>query len=721
MSMDEFIWVGDQYYIRASSDRMDDRTRVLKHGDTFAVFDRHGDVRAMGLGEQGLYHDGTRFLSHFELTMGGMRPLLLSSMVKDDNALLTVDLTNSDIALDGQIAVPRGTLHIFRAVFLWEGCCYTRLRITNYGLAPAETVLGFRCAGDFADIFEVRGTRRDRKGTARGSVNGREIHLGYEGLDRVVRTARIMADREPTVIEPSRLAFALRLEPQSTESLYLTVACDGARPAPASTWDVAAVSAAGAAAGRRGRATTILTSNEQFNDWVHRSSADIHMMITDTPLGGYPYAGVPWFSTPFGRDGIITALEYLWMDSGLALGVLRFLASTQADSTDPARDAEPGKILHEMRGGEMAALGEVPFGRYYGGADTTPLFVLLAGEYWRRTGDREVARELWPHVERALGWMRQHGDPDGDGFLEYTRVSERGLVNQGWKDSSDSVFHADGRLASPPIAMCEIQGYAYAALQAAADLAEALELPGRAGPLREEAERLREKIEQAFWCEDLGTYALALDGEKLPCRVRSSNPGHLLYCGVPSPERAARVAATLLATGSDSGWGIRTVAVSEPRYNPMSYHNGSVWPHDNALIAQGFARYGLKLEAMRVLTELFDASLFAELHRMPELFCGFPRREGEGPTEYPVACAPQSWAAAAVFLLIQACLGLSIDGVKREVRFNRPALPPWLQSLQLTGLRAGEATLDLDIMRLHADVSVAIVRREGRVDLVTVK
>jgi glycogen debranching enzyme len=369
----------------------------------------------------------------------------------------------------------------------------------------------------------------------------------------------------------------------------------------------------------------------------------------------------------------------------------------------------------------MAALGEVPFSRYYGTIDATPLFVLLAGAYYERCGDLAFAQSLWPNVERALTWIDRYGDMDGDGFVEYARRSPQGLVNQGWKDSHDSVFHQDGSFAAAPIALCEVQGYVFAAKTAAVRLAEALGHSRRAQQLADQAEILRRKFEDAFWCEELSTYGLALDGNKQLCRVRTSNPGHCLFSGIASSERARRVAATLTSETAFSGWGVRTVATTEARYNPMSYHNGSVWPHDNALIAAGLARYGFRTEAAKILSGLLDASIFFDLHRLPELFCGFHRRPGESPTLYPVSCAPQAWASAAIFLLLQACLGLEVRGLERKLVFTSPILPEYLNDLRILGLRVGEATLDLSLNRHGSDVGVNVLRREGPVAVVVQK
>ncbi|HJT76474.1 MAG TPA: amylo-alpha-1,6-glucosidase [Gemmataceae bacterium] len=711
------------FYIQATSPQADEQNRVLKQGDTFAVFNHYGDITPLGLGEEGLYHEGTRYLSCLLLSLGKERPLFLSSTVKEDNDLLAVDLTNADVTRDSRVIVPRGTLHLFRSKFLWQGVCYERLRLRNYGLEPVSYSLGFHFEADFADIFEVRGTKRARTGHhLDGAVEAGCAVLAYEGLDQVVRRTRLLFAPAPAALDEAEARYELSLKPQEEATFYLTVSCErGGSPPRVLAYDQALAQAGSALEAEQGHGAGVWTASEQFNAWVNRSAADLLMMTSDTAEGPYPYAGVPWFSTEFGRDGIITALECLWLNPNLARGVLGYLAAMQATEVNPEQDAEPGKILHETRRGEMAALKEVPFGRYYGSIDSTPLFVLLAGAYYERTGDRAFIESLWPNLERAVRWIDDYGDRDGDGFVEYARHSLTGLVQQGWKDSQDSVFHADGTLAEPPIALCEVQAYVYGAKRAMADLAAVLGQPGRADELRRQAADLQRRFEEAFWCEDLSTYALALDGKKRPCRVRTSNAGHCLLTGIAAPEHARRTAQTLLGHESFSGWGVRTLAATEVRYNPMSYHNGSVWPHDNALIGAGLARYGLKDSVLGVLTGLFDASLFVDLHRMPELFCGFVRRPREGPTLYPVACAPQAWAAAAVFMLLQSALGLSINAPEARICFHYPLLPPFLKEVQVRNLRVGEAVVDLLLLRYGQDVGINVPRREGRVEIVMIR
>ena len=404
----------------------------------------------------------------------------------------------------------------------------------------------------------------------------------------------------------------------------------------------------------------------------------------------------------------------------MARGVLKFLAATQATEVESRSDSEPGKILHEAREGEMARISEVPFRRYYGSVDATPLFLVLAAAYFERSGDLELMRSIWPNIQMALDWIDKFGDRDGDGFVEYRRVSSDGLVQQGWKDSHDSVFHADGRLAAGPIALCEVQAYVYFAKRGIRAVATALGHGEQGQKLEREAEELRRRFHEAFWCEKISMYALALDKEKRQCQVRSSNAGQCLFSGIANTEQVQRIAESLLSDESFSGWGIRTIASSEVRYNPMSYHNGSVWPHDNALIAYGLLENEEKDLPCNILTGFFDASKFFELHRLPELFCGFPRGPGTGPTLYPVACAPQAWAAGAMFLMLQSCLGMSIRAAHSTIYFAFPRLPESIQNITIRNLCVGRNSVDLDLVRNSHGVSVNVLRRTGSLNVSTI-
>jgi glycogen debranching enzyme len=711
-----------QFAIPASISLQERRLRTLKHGDTFAVFDHSGDVAGPATAD-GLYHRDTRHLSYLGLRLNGAHPMLLSSTLRDDNALLTCDLTNPDVYDGGRLLLAHDTLHVRRSKFLWNSACLERLALRNFSDATIALLLEIGFAADFADLFEVRGTHRARRGVSHAAaVSADEVVLGYTGLDARQRATRLSFDPVPSRLTGDLAAYQTSLAPHGRLTIFVAVDCDVEPPVrPARVGFLGSIRPARRALrGSASRAASVDTSNEVFNEAVRRSVSDLYMLITDKPQGPFPYAGIPWFSAPFGRDAITTALFTLWLDPSIARGVLGYLAENQAADFDPSADAEPGKILHEARQGEMAELGEVPFRHYYGSVDATALFVMLAGAYLERTDDVDTLRRLWPHIEAALAWMVQHGDRDGDGLIEYGRMSPDGLINQGWKDSHDSVFHADGSLARGPIALCEVQGYAYAAKCAAAAVARRIGLDAAAKDLDADADLLRDRIEAAFWCEDLGTYALALDGAKRPCRVRSSNAGYLLLTGVAAPDRAALVARNLFDSETFSGWGIRTVAASEARYNPMSYHNGSVWPHDNAMIALGLARYGHKAEVSRLFHGLFEASMYLDLRRLPELFCGFARRRGQGPTTYPVACAPQAWAAATPLAMLRACLGIGFDPAARAVTFDRPMLPEFLQEVRLRRLSLGDASIDVSFTRIGSEVAMHVLERRGDIRAVMV-
>jgi glycogen debranching enzyme len=721
--MDDVIQVQDQFYILATASKTAQQHAVLKHDDTFALFDLSGDVGALGSDEQGLYYEGTRYLSHFRLRLNGQRPLLLSARVKQENELFGADLTNPDLPLADGLALARDLVHVFRGRFLWNATWHERIRLWNYSRSAVRVSLAFDVDADFADIFEVRGTKRERRGTRlEPAVSGREARFTYRGLDHEERSTILEWSEPPQASSPQMMRFDYELQPHGSAVLSLSIRCERShRPTPALSYEAAEQESVAELEARQSEYAAIETSSERFDEWLQRSAADMRMLVSTTPHGTYPYAGVPWFSTPFGRDGIITALQMLWVNPSIARGVLSYLAATQADSVDEARDAEPGKILHETRSSEMANLGEVPFGCYYGSIDATPLFVILAGAYFERTHDRAFLSGLWPHVERALEWIDRYGDRDGDGFVEYARQSPSGLVQQGWKDSQDSVFHADGTLAEPPIALCEVQAYVYDARRRAAALAEALGWSEQAASLRRRAEALRAAFEERFWCDEESTYALALDGRKRPCRVRSSNAGHCLFGGIASPDRARQVAERLVNGDMFSGWGIRTIGATEPRYNPMSYHNGSVWPHDNGLITAGFSRYGFDDLIGLPFAGLFDASAFMGRRRLPELFCGFRRRAGEGPTMYPVACSPQAWAAGVVFQLLQASLRLSIDWPARRLCVGPATLPAFLNYVRILNLELPFGNADLMFERHPLDLGVTVLRKTGAFEIAVLK
>jgi glycogen debranching enzyme len=708
------IEIEDKFYILATSSFADDRTMVLKQGDTFGVFDRFGDIQPIGQKVQGIYNEGTRFISKLELQINNKRPLLLSSALNENNNMLLVDLTNADYPDETGKIIEKGTLHILRSIFLWKNVCYEKLRISNYGFRALPCHIDLSFGGDFADIFEVRGMKRKKRGQLiTTDPDSQRITLGYLGLDEVKRFSDISFSPIPDVLKSNKAEFHKELNPKEVFEITLSTGFkkDGKEIA-FNKYNNAQAESNEYLKEAKLYSSDIFTSNDQFNNWLNRSGADLFTMVTQTESGPYPYAGVPWYSVPFGRDGIITAFECLWINPEIAKGVLLYLAKTQATEMDPFRDAEPGKILHEKRAGEMAELNEIPFKQYYGTIDATPLYIVLAGEYYRRTADLDTIKKIWPNIKLALEWIDKYGDIDGDGFVEYARKTESGLINQGWKDSFDSISHENGNLAEAPIALCEVQGYVYQAKKEASILTAELGHREHSAKLLTEAKKLKKKFNEAFWSEDKQTFYLALDANKKPCNIKTSNAGHCLFSNIASSKHAEGVVQSLLSEEMFSGWGIRTLATDEIQFNPMSYHNGSVWPHDNAMIAYGMALYGYREEVHKVLAGLFDASLFLELQRLPELFCGFDRRPGQAPTQYPVACSPQAWSVAAAFLFVQSFLGLEIIAKENLIRFYKPMLPGFIDNIIIRNLRLNEETALLQIRKQGGSTEVILLNKE---------
>jgi len=721
--MRDIIRVKDEYYISANFSFMEEQVRVLKSGEMFAVFNQDGHIRPFGFESQGLYYEGTRFLSRLVFHIAGRHPLLLSSSIKEENELMVVDFTNADFSGENHEFNPKGKIHLLRSCFLKEPSYYERICVSNYGLSVLSMMFGLEFDADYRDIFEARGLTRKRRGRMLDAEFGKNcVVLGYQGLDEKFRKTVISFFPVPVCVKKNRADFLVRLEPNEHKDLYIRVDC-ARRTKSRGVCDFNEAHEELRRSYRRMRRDLcrVETSNEQFNCWLERSADDIFMMLTQAGGHLYPYAGIPWFSTVFGRDGVITALETLWNYPHIAREVLLYLSQHQAKEFNAARDAEPGKILHEVRKGEMADLGEIPFGRYYGSVDSTPLFLVLAGRYYQRSGDADLIRGIWPSLLAALNWINEYGDSDGDGFVEYDRKAIGGLSQQGWKDSGDSVFHKDGSLAEPPIALCEVQGYVYEAKNQMANMARILGDSELSNSLLREAAKLKKDFQEKFWCRDMNYPALALDGKKNPCRVFTSNAGQCLFSGIVHKNQAARIRDRLMEERFFSGWGVRTLAEGEMRFNPMSYHNGSIWPHDNSLIAFGLDRFGYKNAVLNITRGLFEASMSMDLHRLPELFCGFSRRRNQGPTLYPVACNPQAWSSAAVFMLLQSCLGLRIDAHENKVYFCYPALPGDLEEIRITNLRVGSSSLDIQLEYHPKDVGIKIIRRVGSVKVVTVK
>ncbi len=691
---------------------------VLKDGDLFAVFASNGDMNGpQGIAgeaqsKDGLFLRDTRMLSRLVLTLNQTQPIPMEAEVDDDAVVFRCDAANTRlIDSDGHI-FESYQIHISRERFLGISFVHEAVELTNFGLHNAALDVVFDCYADYRDIFEVRGAERHIRGrhlAPRSTDNG--VIFSYLTFDEIVLSTEIVFDT-PVVVRGSRVHLKLEIPAGKSASIRFAVRVSQQRPesrkgrsghgASGGDFDQMVPDRAKALATVRNRVRAriertrrITTDRPEFDAWLLRSSSDLAMLTAELPTGPYPHAGTPWFSVPFGRDGIVTALQGLWLDPGLAAGVLDFLAANQATETSEIRDAEPGKIMHETRDGEMARAGEVPFKLYYGGADQTLLFVMLAGAYYRRTADLEHIRRLEPSIRAALAWARDYGDKDGDGLIEYSRASETGLRNQGWKDSEDAIFHADGTLCDGPIALIEIQAYHVAALRDGAELLAALGSADEAAHMRLDAENLSAKIDEKFWDDDLKSFCIGLDGNKERIRVVSSNAGHMLFAGAVADDRARQLAETLRAPALLTGWGLRTIAAGAARYNPMGYHTGSIWPHDNSLIAAGLARYGYTRDASRITTTLFDSACEFDHHRLPELWCGFDRREHGRPVAYPSACAPQAWAAGAPFLCLASCLGLTVDALNSTVHVRKPVLPGAVSQLTVTDLRIGDHGVDL--------------------------
>ncbi|TPI60798.1 amylo-alpha-1,6-glucosidase [Mesorhizobium sp. B3-1-7] len=690
------------------------RLFALKQGDCFAVADAYGDIRGAG---DGFFRDDTRVLSEFRLTIGGRPMSLLGASLSQDNVLFTSNLTNLPIQSAAGRDMPQGAIHIERVRLIWQDRLFERITLSNYSREHSTITASLHFAADFRDMFEVRGSTRVKRGTTHiAKTDKTSVLLGYDGLDGLPRLSAISFSQAPDQLSDNRADFLIAVTKRSQKVLYVEVGPAVADAPDRDRFRAAAARARFGMRAKRRHGATVHSSGRVFNDWVERARADVALLTTELSTGPYPYAGIPWFSTAFGRDGVISSLQMLWLNPGLARGVLAFLAEHQATETSPFSDSQPGKIMHETRKGEMAALRELPFGRYYGGVDTTPLYIHLASAYADRTGDMAFIDKLWPSLKAAAEWTEEASRATG--FVTYQRAAESGLANQGWKDSFDSVFHADGRIPKGPIALVEVQGYVFAAFRGLAALARRRGEFADAEHWENRAEEMRVAVERDFWLDDLNFYALAIDGEGQPCKVRTTNAGHLLFVGLPQPERARLVADQLLSAAFHSGWGLRTLADDAVFFNPMSYHNGSIWPHDTALCGVGLARYGERDSVVRLMSGTFESAVHFNM-RLPELFCGFARAPGEAPIAYPVACLPQAWSAGSTFMLMQACLGLEIDGWEGELHVTRPRLPIGIDTLMLRHLSVGDKVVDLTFQRVGDRVAAFLSdRHEGQVPLI---
>jgi glycogen debranching enzyme len=707
---------------RAPSIRTEAREELLvvKDAGIFLCTRPDGDIHPARVTGEGLYANDTRYLSELRVQLGGRPPILLS-YAAETGYRAVVNSTNARLTLDRPPNVPQQTVGV-RRVLAIGGRLYHQLELRNFAAHSVSTELELWLAADFADVFEVRGA--DHRG-ARGEalapkVTGRGLALAYVGEDQQFRETVVEFDPAPEAIafdgQRAHASWPVTLKPGKTTSVLLTAEPSlGGKRRARRRLETTTARLRRAQSEWEAECTKVGTDNELFDKFLAASLRDLHALMTPSSGGEIVAAGIPWYVAPFGRDSLLTAQQALMVNPEIARNTLLVLARLQARSDDPWRDAEPGKILHELRSGELASAGIVPHTPYYGSVDSTPLFIVLASSYHRWTGDLETLARLRPALEAAIGWIDRYGDHDGDGFVEYERRSSGGLRNQGWKDSGDSVMHADGTLAEGPIALAEVQGYVYLAKQRIADVYDALGAADTAAALRDQAAALRAAFNEAFWDPEEGTFVLALDGRKRQVRSVTSNPGHCLYCGIIDRERAAALAERLMAPDMFSGWGVRTLSSNSPAFNPMSYHNGSVWPHDNAVIAAGLKRYGFHEATEQIASALFEVAAGARDFRLPELYCGFDRLEAGAPVAYPVACIPQAWAAATPFMLLQAMLGVSARSGEDSLAVNKPMLPAWLERVELRGLRVARSRVSLGFERDAGITGFSLLDQRGSV------
>jgi glycogen debranching enzyme len=689
---------------------------TLIDGKTFMATRVSGDIAPARAPDVGFFHDDTRFLSFMELRVGGLRTVLLSSNT-EKTFLSQIELTTSNIHLRDSFDLPENTIHIRREQMLSAGVLHERLSFANFNLNPVEFKIEIEYGADFVDVFEVRGMSRNEHGQYFQPVVGPgSLGFFYRGRDEVMRHTLIEFDPPPEEIEGQIARWSLDLPSLQQVEFHITIipAVQGqqGRTVPAD-FNRQLQKRREAFAEWETQATRFRSSNDVFDVTMSHATSDFHALQIPEDKGHVIAAGIPWFATLFGRDSIIAAYQSLPLNPQLAVETLRVLAQHQGTKYDDWHDEEPGKILHEFRQGEMTRSGEMPFGPYYGTIDATPLFLVLLSETWNWTADEQLVEDLLPAAYKALDWIDQYGDLDGDGFVEYLRRSKRGLTNQGWKDSWDANMHRDGTVARPPIALCEVQGYVYDAKYRMASLLRSFGDTARADRLKKDASDLSKRFDRAFWMPQRGFYAMALDSDKKPLEVISSNPGHLLFSRIISRDRARTVVNRMMRNDMYSGWGWRTMSCEERVFNPLSYHRGSVWPHDNSLIAHGMALNEYREPVLRVFTTLFQAALNFRDYRLPELFCGVQRREHDVPVHYPVSCWPQAWASGALFLILTSLLGIRPSGPRKELNIINPQLPDWLDHLHVRNMRIGRSRVGLDFTRRGDRTFCNVVDVEG--------
>lgn len=690
---------------------------ALKEDDVQLVTDQSGDVPPDNPGGFGLYTRDTRFLSRFDLTVNGRKPLFLSNSVTK-HYIATFQAVNPPLSLTDVMRVDQQTISVRRSRFVTSQGLYERIGLMNCNQFPVDLHVGLSLDADFVDIFAVRRFKdQPQPGPITVDVSGDGLTYACVGRDGIVRQTRLSFSRSPDELTHHDARFVVRLGPQERDSIVVRVQADVGEPAPEMDPDFDRALDRVAASYREWElsSTQFKTDNELFDaDLLRASRYDVRTLLEHTPLGLVPSAGIPWYAVPFGRDAIITALQTLMYNPSIAEGTLRWLAAHQGEKVDEFREEEPGKILHELRRGELAHLGEIPHTPYFGTIDATPLFLVLFVEAMRWLQSEVLYRDILPAAMRALEWIDRYGDMDGDGYVEYLAHRPGGVVNHGWKDSATSVQYEDGTPAEQPIALVEVQGYVYQAKMGMARLLRERGESDHADRLEAEAADLKQRFNRDFWMEGEQFYALALDRRKRQVRSVTSNAGHCLWSGICTPDKADAVAERLLSPDMFSGWGVRTLSSTSPNYNPMSYHNGSVWPHDTALIALGLRRTGHADKAARLVEGMFQAGFRFSGARLPELFCGFARDQkfSSSPAAYVVSCSPQAWAAGSLFMFLQSLLDIEPDADEGRLHIA-PILPDMFRRVTLRSIRIGSVRIDVDLERVGEEVQVNTAEKEA--------
>ncbi len=704
------------------STEADESAFVLNHSDTFGIFNKRGNIISNPNSKNGIYHNDTRFVSRYEIKINDKRPLLLGASMDEDMEILGIDMTNQDITAGDDI-IKEGSLYLYSKKFVYKDTFYEKVALRSYSSRKHKFEIDFCYDSDFMDIFEVKKfIRLNRKREITFTKIKGGIKYSYTGIDSKERTAEYLFSGNPEDISRNHCRYTLNPEPGEEIVLSFSIVMRAGKRDDKREDNSAALKLLNKERNKKQHyVAEIKSSSTQFNHWVNRSTTDLISLCTDTKSGMYPYAGIPWFASPFGRDAIITALETLWAFPKLSKDVLFYLAANQAKEINKFNEAEPGKIFHEKRHGEIVSAGDLPFGMYYGSIDVTPLFIILALKYYKRTADIETISGIWENLKLALNWIDEYGDEDDDGFVEYKYKNEKGLYNQGWKDSPDAIFHSNGKIAESPIALCEVQSYVYEAKLSGAFLAGKFEEKELSRSLLLSAAELKKNFNKKFWDSKLNNFVIALDADKKPCRINSSNGGHCLLSGIADDKHIKALVENLTSDKFFSGWGIRTISEDSVCFNPLSYHNGSIWPHDTTLITYGISKYGYKSKVSELFTGMYEAARHSDFYRLPELFCGFRRRDNEGPVTYPVACSPQAWSSAAVYMLLQSALGIEINAVKKRIIFNNPVLPSWIQEAVISNIDLGDDTAEIRFETFQNHVGINVLSRKKGWEVISVK